>query len=137
MYQNRGTARQKTREKLLSLGIDLAGKHVHHIDGNPFNDSLDNLSIVSPSEHHAAHNEDMKAAAQRASLHCKYRSIKPIQWKSTQSGLLECLFCSAMADRIFQRDFITLPCCAECAEDLANHRNDILRYAWQKFTQKQ
>lgn len=35
-------------------------EYVHHIDGNPANNKLINLLIVSPKEHRAIHNKDNK-----------------------------------------------------------------------------
>lgn len=42
-----------------------AGYHIHHIDGNPWNNHSDNLIAVTPEEHYRIHKEqgDYRAAA--------------------------------------------------------------------------
>lgn len=38
------------------MGLDIVGKHVHHIDKNPLNNVRSNLSVLSASEHTTWHN---------------------------------------------------------------------------------
>ncbi len=41
------------------LGRDLAtDEHVHHIDRNPLNNSIDNLMVLSKSDHAKLHRKD-------------------------------------------------------------------------------
>jgi ribonucleoside-diphosphate reductase alpha chain len=40
------------------LGVDLEGKVVHHKDGNKLNNSIENLEIITQSEHAAQHNNE-------------------------------------------------------------------------------
>lgn len=42
-----------------------AGYHIHHIDGNPWNNHSDNLVALTPEEHYKVHLEqgDLQAAA--------------------------------------------------------------------------
>ena len=35
------------------------GYHVHHIDGNRFNNKIENLKLINESEHHAEHYKEM------------------------------------------------------------------------------
>ncbi len=34
------------------------GYHIHHIDGNPFNNSIENLSCISPEDHKKIHKNE-------------------------------------------------------------------------------
>lgn len=45
----------KHRLILESMGIDLTGCSVHHVDGNPKNNDLDNLYICSYADHELIH----------------------------------------------------------------------------------
>ena len=42
-------------------------EQVHHIDGNPLNDELDNLEVVSLAEHNKIHKKGIKLSTE----HCK------------------------------------------------------------------
>ena len=41
------------------------GIHIHHIDGNHNNHSIDNLAMVTPSEHHRWHNTHLSEETRR------------------------------------------------------------------------
>lgn len=49
--------RQKNRKKFESLGLVTSGDglHIHHIDGNPYNNKRSNLEVVDPCQHNKKH----------------------------------------------------------------------------------
>ncbi len=56
-----GKGQQLYHRMLLErLGVDLTGKIVHHIDGNPLNNNLDNLQILSSNKEHRAIHKEMR-----------------------------------------------------------------------------
>lgn len=60
----RGKNRDKKRCKLFmeeKIGRKLKkDEHIHHIDGNSLNDSINNLKIISPGEHNNIHDKPKK-----------------------------------------------------------------------------
>lgn len=67
MYEHRYVMEQHLGRKLLD------NEHIHHMDGNPKNNDISNLEILSPEEHHRLHmteqnekyNQHIKAANAR------------------------------------------------------------------------
>jgi hypothetical protein len=61
------------------------GHHIHHIDGNTLNNSLDNLECLSPSEHVRRHFTSPKRLA-RARKHIA--EIRPLasEWHGSEEG---------------------------------------------------
>ena len=51
-------ARHSNREKFAKRGLVAVGdgKHVHHVDGNPFNNDPRNLRVVSADAHRKLHS---------------------------------------------------------------------------------
>ena len=41
--------------RMVSPIHDLKGKYVHHIDGDPANNTLDNFAVVTPKQHRLIH----------------------------------------------------------------------------------
>ena len=62
-----------------ALGRKLAPReHVHHKDGNPQNNSLDNLELLPAAEHHRAHMTPDRAKAMSAKGHAaRWRNNAP------------------------------------------------------------
>jgi len=46
---------RESRKIMIQSGFDIDGMHIHHIDGNYKNNSLKNLQILKPKEHHKLH----------------------------------------------------------------------------------
>jgi len=49
--------RRRNRRRLRAMGRDIRGKHIHHRDGDPRNNSLSNLEILTPREHRMKHRQ--------------------------------------------------------------------------------
>jgi DNA-binding transcriptional regulator YiaG len=50
-------SRMKARKKIKEIYPDIKrNQHVHHIDGNPLNNDIDNLCVMSASEHVGFHH---------------------------------------------------------------------------------
>lgn len=60
------------------------GHHIHHRDGDPLNNELDNLACVSPGEHLAEHWTEERAEASRAHM----ETIRPLtkEWHRSPEG---------------------------------------------------
>lgn len=57
MPKTGGGSRQKARRLIRALGYRLIpSQHVHHKDGNPFNNELDNLEVMNGRQHVQEHN---------------------------------------------------------------------------------
>lgn len=76
-------ARFMHRVILERMGIDIEGAHVHHIDGDPLNNTRSNLERLTPSKHTAYHNanRDWKEGDEHGNAqHEDDTVIEAIEW---------------------------------------------------------
>lgn len=61
-----------------------AGMHVHHVDGDPLNNALDNLALVTAAEHAAEHWTPERADRSRAII----EAVRPLasEWHRSDAG---------------------------------------------------
>lgn len=65
-------------------GLIPAGHHIHHRDGNPLNNDIDNLACLSPKDHKAEHWTEERSRAQREHA----EAIRPltVEWHRSPEG---------------------------------------------------
>jgi YHS domain-containing protein len=65
-----------------------AGYHVHHVDGDPFNNSLENLSCISLADHNAEHSEERSQRGKGWVLsgHLKKMQMLTKNWHKSDDG---------------------------------------------------
>lgn len=64
------------------------GYHVHHRDGNPSNNSIDNLECISDSEHRSRHGDKTKSAEYKSNRAKNLDKIRPlaVAWHKSPEG---------------------------------------------------
>lgn len=64
------------------------GCHVHHKDGDPSNNSLENLEVVTPGEHWGKHDEARKRwwASPEFAQHIRQAGELAAEWHRSESG---------------------------------------------------
>jgi hypothetical protein len=111
-----------------------AGFHVHHVDGNPLNNAIENLAVMPEREHHQEHWTDEKRRWARANIRHAQNAAKEWHgspegraWHSAHAKRLaeqrqpvtsQCLVCSALFDALYK----TAKFCSNACK--ARHRRD-------------
>jgi hypothetical protein len=61
--------------------------HVHHIDGNKDNNAIENLTVISPSEHAALHSRKyVEANKDKVKTHLDTIRTKSFEWHKSAEG---------------------------------------------------
>ena len=68
-------------------GIIPKGYDIHHIDGNLYNNSIDNLQLLSSKEHHALHEKNISEETKVKRLRAiKKAGIYAVEWHKSKEG---------------------------------------------------
>lgn len=89
-----------------------SGHHIHHVDGDPGNNSIENLECVTPDQHAARHPLSAKRLAWQSEHLARIRPLTKA-WHASPEGIDEHRRVGAMAYAQFQPEPKR---CAHCAE---------------------
>ena len=102
------------------------GFEVHHIDGNPANNELDNLTLMTSSEHrnhHVKELTDERREWMRKNLNTKARP-KAIEWHQSKEGReWHKKHYEQMKESLHKNGSFTCECCGNRFETIVNGMN--------------
>jgi hypothetical protein len=112
-----------------------SGAHVHHRDGDPLNNDVENLACVTPKEHAALHAEEFsdarRAQMDRARVFAAawhrspegrqwHREHGRASWQEREAQTIVCSWCGREAERFFTTRATTRFCSRKCSRAAAD-----------------